>query len=96
MTSLGFVPRLNFGVPHQDASNCLFASIPIADVRGLFEGGGGLGRGGALPNKCFQNKPLWEVHCFCHKVHLVVNLETQAGVSYLVKILQSQSIGFSW
>lgn len=51
---------------------------------------------GLLPNRCFRNKHLWEVHCFCHKVHLVVNLETQAGMSYLVKILQSQSSGFSW
>lgn len=47
-------------------------------------------------HKCFWNKYLWDFHYFCHKVHLVVNLETKNGMSYVVKILKSKSVCFVW
>lgn len=80
---------------HSGAASVALAvrSCPLADLRASF------GVRGRSPAKVFGIRILWEFHFFfffCHKRHLVVNLETKNGTSYLVKILKSKSVCFLW
>lgn len=85
----GFFPWLNYRIPHQRLPGWHSPCAPVS----LLMSQACTGRS---PANVAGTNILREFHCFCHKGHLVVKLETKNGISYLINILKSKSVYFVW
>jgi hypothetical protein len=77
----GFVSWLNYRPPHQGQHQLLCLCAHVSSLMS------GICTGRSLEN-IFGTNIIWKYHCFCHKGHLVVKLETRNGMRYLVKIFE--------